>query len=58
MTVLEEALLALAPGIAKLLATAIASEYDKDAELKAMLEMQRALADARVRRLLATPAPT
>ncbi len=49
MNQLESILLALVPGLAKLIASALADEYDQQAELQAMLNMQRALADQRVK---------
>lgn len=50
---LEEVLAALIPGLAKLIESALSDDYDQEKELQAMLTMQRALADARVRNALA-----
>jgi hypothetical protein len=49
---MEEILAALAPGLAKLIESALADEYDQAKELEAILDMQRATADLRVRRML------
>lgn len=48
----EQVLLALIPGLAQLIESALSSDYDQQAELQAMLNMQRALADARIRAAL------
>lgn len=56
MSILD-ALTAILPGIAKLIENAIGDSYDKEAEKQAMLDMSRALADARVDAVLAN-APT
>ncbi len=49
---LAEILAALVGPIAKLVENAISDNYDKEAELKAMLEMARAISDARMKVLL------
>lgn len=54
MSPLETALVAIIPGLAKLLETALADTYDQEAELQALLSIRRALADQRVRNALAS----
>lgn len=49
---IEDVLVAIVPGLAKLLETALADKYDQQAELQALLNIQRALADQRVRNAL------
>lgn len=51
---IAEALAALLPSLAKIIENAISDTYDKDAELQAMLDMQRDIADARVASALAS----
>lgn len=50
---IEEALIAIIPVVAKLLEAAISGESDEQAQLQAILNMQRALADARAKSALA-----
>ncbi len=50
---LESILLAIVPGLAQLIATALADNYDQEAEKQALLNMARALADKRVELALA-----
>lgn len=52
MGALEAALVAIIPGLAKLLESALADTYDQQAELQAMLHIQRSLANERVRRAI------
>ncbi len=47
-----EALLTLAPHIAKLVEAMTKDDYDQDAELQTMLAMNRAIADARAAKAL------
>lgn len=48
MLTIAEALLTLAPFIAKLIETMTASSYDQAAEKQALLDMERAVSDARM----------
>lgn len=50
---MEELLIALAPGLAKLLEASLGETYDREKELEALIQMQRAAADLRVRKALA-----
>ncbi len=49
---LELILLAIIPGLAKLIESAIAENYNQEAELQALFQMQRSLADQRVKNAL------
>lgn len=49
---LAQALLLLAPHIAELIQVLTEDTYDQDKERQALLNVQRAVADERVRRLL------
>ncbi len=51
MTVLE-ALIHLAPHIAKLVESLVADDYDQEAEKQALLGINRAMADARMKKAL------
>ncbi len=50
---MAELLAALALPLAKIIENALSDSYDKDKELQAMLEMGRAISDARMRLILA-----
>lgn len=47
---MEALITALIPGLLKLLETALADDYDQEAEYQAILKLQRAIADERMRR--------
>jgi hypothetical protein len=49
---IEAILIAIAGPIAKLVENAIGDSYDKDVELQALLDMGRAISDARAKALL------
>lgn len=44
---IESLVAAIVPGLIDLIKNAVADDYDKDAELQAMLKIQRAISDAR-----------
>ena len=50
---MESILLALIPGLVKLIESALSDNYDQEAEMQALLQMQRAAADERMKRLIA-----
>lgn len=50
---LEQVLIALIPGLAKLIESALDDDYDQEKELQAILQLQRAAADLRLQRMLA-----
>ncbi len=50
---MEALLIALAPALGQLLESALKDDYDQEAEYQAILKLQRAIYDERLRRLIA-----
>ncbi len=52
---IESLIIAILPGLVDLIKNATSDTYDKEAELQAVLRIQRAIADERARKLFLDP---